>query len=41
MPGIPDSPELFLILMVYYGIMDDTGKITEKTEFNESSTSAR
>ena len=36
MSGIPYSPELFLIPLVYYGW---TGKITEKMEFNESLTS--
>ena len=40
MPGIPNSPELFLILMVYYRIMYDTWKITRKMEFNESFSSA-
>ena len=34
-PGIPDSLELFLILMLL-----DTGKVTEKTQFNDSLTSA-
>ena len=34
MPGIPDYLELFLILVVYYRIEDDTWKI-EKKEFDE------
>ena len=33
MPGIPNSSELFLTLMVYYRITDTTGKIMGKTEF--------
>ena len=37
---IQEFLELFLILMVYYRITDDTGKITEKIEFNESLISA-
>ena len=41
MPGIPDFSELFQILVVYYGIVDDTGKITEKKECNENLTSAQ
>ena len=41
MPGIPDFPELSLNLVVFYRITNGTGKITEKTEFNESLTSAR
>ena len=41
MPDILDSPELFLILVEYYGIMEDTGKITGKTEFIEGLTSAQ
>ena len=36
MPSILDSPELFLILVAYYGITYDTGKIMEETEYNES-----
>ena len=40
MPRIPDLPELYLILVVHYGITDYIRKITEKTEFNESLTSA-
>ena len=40
MPGILESPVLFMILTVYYRITDDTGKLTEKMEFNESLTSA-
>ena len=39
-PGVPESPELFLFLVVYYGIMNDSKKIIEKMEFNESLTSA-
>ena len=30
MPGVSDSPELFLVLVVYYGITSDTGKTTGK-----------
>ena len=30
MPDIPDFPKLFLVLVVYYGIMNVTGKIMEK-----------
>ena len=41
MPGIPDFSKLFLILVVHYRITDDTGKILEKVEFNESLASAR
>ena len=29
-PAIPDSPALFLVLAVYYGITNDTGKTTGK-----------
>ena len=38
--GTLDSPESFLILMVHYRITDDSGKITEKADFNENLTSA-
>ena len=41
MPGIMDSPELFLILVIHYKTLDDTGKIIGKTEFNESLSSAQ
>ena len=41
MPYIPNSPQLFLILIVFYGITDSTGKITGKADFNESISSAR
>ena len=30
LPSIPDSLELFVILVVYFGITDNTGKITGK-----------
>ena len=41
MPVNPGSSELFLIIVVYYGITNDTGKIIEEMDFNESFTSAR
>ena len=30
MPGIPDSLESFLILVIHYGITDDARKISKK-----------
>ena len=41
MPGSPVSPKLFMILVVYYGITDDTEQIREKMKFDENLTSAQ